>query len=211
MNTKPSCYVILEMNPSAWTTFWTWQRFIYLLPIFCLLLFTVQEDVEQGAVPFVRDESLREPGVRIHFHYLSRWGRRAFTASNRSGAIHRSPSWPLSLPPSPDKQNEVEIPSPTLREREKPMCQISGVKKLTHSSSLSNSALPRFGVKTEHEDALARVNAPSVVPLQLHVASLYTLMLCQTWCEPNRKQPTTTRDCSYNKTISSEILGTRWK
>lgn len=58
----------------------------------------------------------------------------------------------------PDKQNEVEIPSPTLREREKPMCHISGVKKLTHSSSLSNSTLPRFGVKTEHEDALARVN-----------------------------------------------------
>uniref|UniRef100_A0A669B506 Phosphodiesterase n=1 Tax=Oreochromis niloticus TaxID=8128 RepID=A0A669B506_ORENI len=55
-----------------------------------------------------------------------------------------------------DKQNEVEIPSPTIREREKPMCHISGVKKLTHSSSLSNSALPRFGVKTEHEDALAR-------------------------------------------------------
>jgi len=58
----------------------------------------------------------------------------------------------------PDKQNEVEIPSPTLREREKPMCHISGVKKLTHSSSLSNSTLPRFGVKTEHEDALDRVN-----------------------------------------------------
>uniref|UniRef100_A0A671V4S5 Phosphodiesterase n=1 Tax=Sparus aurata TaxID=8175 RepID=A0A671V4S5_SPAAU len=55
-----------------------------------------------------------------------------------------------------DKQNEVEIPSPTLREREKPMCHISGVKKLTHSSSLSNSTMPRFGVKTEHEDALAR-------------------------------------------------------
>uniref|UniRef100_A0A8C5AKI7 Phosphodiesterase n=1 Tax=Gadus morhua TaxID=8049 RepID=A0A8C5AKI7_GADMO len=55
-----------------------------------------------------------------------------------------------------DKQNEVEIPSPTLREQEKPMCHISGVKKLTHSSSLSNSALPRFGVKTEQEDALAR-------------------------------------------------------
>uniref|UniRef100_A0A3Q3ETE3 Phosphodiesterase n=1 Tax=Labrus bergylta TaxID=56723 RepID=A0A3Q3ETE3_9LABR len=55
-----------------------------------------------------------------------------------------------------DKQNEVEIPSPTLREREKPMCHISGVKKLTHSSSLSNSTMPRFGVKTEHEDSLAR-------------------------------------------------------
>ncbi|XP_053084341.1 cAMP-specific 3',5'-cyclic phosphodiesterase 4D isoform X3 [Pangasianodon hypophthalmus] len=55
-----------------------------------------------------------------------------------------------------DKQNEVEIPSPTLREREKPMCHISGVKKLTHSSSLTSKALPRFGIKTEHEDALAR-------------------------------------------------------
>uniref|UniRef100_A0A3Q2NPM8 Phosphodiesterase n=1 Tax=Fundulus heteroclitus TaxID=8078 RepID=A0A3Q2NPM8_FUNHE len=55
-----------------------------------------------------------------------------------------------------DKQNEVEIPSPTQREREKPMCHISGVKKLTHSSSLSNSTMPRFGVKTEHEEALAR-------------------------------------------------------
>uniref|UniRef100_A0A8C1KFG4 Phosphodiesterase n=1 Tax=Cyprinus carpio TaxID=7962 RepID=A0A8C1KFG4_CYPCA len=55
-----------------------------------------------------------------------------------------------------DKQNEVEIPSPTLREREKPMSHISGVKKLTHSSSLTSAALPRFGVKTEQEDALAR-------------------------------------------------------
>lgn len=52
------------------------------------------------------------------------------------------------------------------------MCQISGVKKLTHSSSLSSSALPRFGVKTEHEDALARVTAPSLVPLYLHVVLL---------------------------------------
>uniref|UniRef100_A0A6Q2Y573 Phosphodiesterase n=1 Tax=Esox lucius TaxID=8010 RepID=A0A6Q2Y573_ESOLU len=58
-----------------------------------------------------------------------------------------------------NKQNEVEIPSPTLRERErdKPMCHISGVKKLTHSSSLSiNTTMPRFGVKTEQEDALAK-------------------------------------------------------
>lgn len=39
---------------------------------FCLSSFPVQEDVEQGAVPFVRDESLREPGVRIHLHYLFR-------------------------------------------------------------------------------------------------------------------------------------------
>ena len=43
------------------------------------------------------------------------------------------------------------------------MCHISGVKKLTHSSSLSNSAMPRFGVKTEHEDALARVNTSPIV------------------------------------------------
>ncbi|XP_062891746.1 3',5'-cyclic-AMP phosphodiesterase 4B-like isoform X1 [Mobula hypostoma] len=61
-----------------------------------------------------------------------------------------------------DKQNEVEIPPPTPKEREKkskqPMCQISGVKKLTHGSNLSvaNSSIPRFGVKTQQEDALTK-------------------------------------------------------
>ncbi|XP_056426543.1 cAMP-specific 3',5'-cyclic phosphodiesterase 4A isoform X4 [Hyla sarda] len=58
-----------------------------------------------------------------------------------------------------DKQNDVEIPSPTQKEREKKkkqqtMCQISGVKKLTHSSSLTNSTIPRFGVKTDQEEPL---------------------------------------------------------
>ncbi|XP_035235296.1 cAMP-specific 3',5'-cyclic phosphodiesterase 4D-like isoform X1 [Anguilla anguilla] len=59
-----------------------------------------------------------------------------------------------------DKQHEVEMPSPqTQKDKEKkkrPMSQISGVKKLTHSSSLTNSNIPRFGVKTETEDALAK-------------------------------------------------------
>ncbi|XP_041097970.1 cAMP-specific 3',5'-cyclic phosphodiesterase 4B-like isoform X2 [Polyodon spathula] len=62
-----------------------------------------------------------------------------------------------------DKQNDdVEIPSPVQKEREKkkkkqqPMCQISGVKKLTHSSSLTNSSIPRFGVKTDQEDSLTK-------------------------------------------------------
>lgn len=36
------------------------------------------------------------------------------------------------------------------------MSQISGVKKLMHSSSLTNSCIPRFGVKTEQEDVLAK-------------------------------------------------------
>nr|XP_028568502.1 cAMP-specific 3',5'-cyclic phosphodiesterase 4A isoform X3 [Podarcis muralis] len=60
-----------------------------------------------------------------------------------------------------DKQNDVEIPSPTQKEREKkkkqqPMCQISGVKKLMHSSSLTNSSIPRFGVKTDQEEPLSK-------------------------------------------------------
>ncbi|NXD07033.1 PDE4D phosphodiesterase, partial [Nothocercus nigrocapillus] len=58
-----------------------------------------------------------------------------------------------------DKQHEVEIPSPTQKEKEKkkrPMSQISGVKKLMHSSSLTNSNIPRFGVKTDQEDVLAK-------------------------------------------------------
>ncbi|XP_062244527.1 cAMP-specific 3',5'-cyclic phosphodiesterase 4B-like [Platichthys flesus] len=53
-----------------------------------------------------------------------------------------------------DKQNDEEIPSPTLKD--KPMSHISGVRKLSHSSSLSSSSMPRFGVNTDHEDELAK-------------------------------------------------------
>uniref|UniRef100_A0A3P8W955 Phosphodiesterase n=1 Tax=Cynoglossus semilaevis TaxID=244447 RepID=A0A3P8W955_CYNSE len=59
-----------------------------------------------------------------------------------------------------DKQHEVEMTSPQMQKekekKNKPMSQISGVKKLQHSSSLSNSNIPRFGVKTETEDELAK-------------------------------------------------------
>ncbi|XP_037830596.1 cAMP-specific 3',5'-cyclic phosphodiesterase 4C isoform X2 [Kryptolebias marmoratus] len=53
-----------------------------------------------------------------------------------------------------DKHHEVEIPSPTLKD--KPMSHISGVRKLSHSSSLSSASMPRFGVNTDHEDELAK-------------------------------------------------------
>lgn len=49
------------------------------------------------------------------------------------------------------------------------MSQISGVKKLQHSSSLTNSNIPRFGVKTEKEDELAKVC--SCVTLITHLIS----------------------------------------
>ncbi|XP_056678098.1 cAMP-specific 3',5'-cyclic phosphodiesterase 4C isoform X2 [Monodelphis domestica] len=60
-----------------------------------------------------------------------------------------------------DKQHEVELPSMPVKEREKekeerPMSQISGVRKLTHGSSFSAAAIPRFGVKTDHETLLAK-------------------------------------------------------
>ncbi|XP_053304007.1 cAMP-specific 3',5'-cyclic phosphodiesterase 4D isoform X1 [Spea bombifrons] len=58
-----------------------------------------------------------------------------------------------------DKQHEVEMPTPSQKEKEKkkrPMSQISGVKKLMHSSSLTNSSIPRFGVKSENEECLAK-------------------------------------------------------
>lgn len=38
------------------------------------------------------------------------------------------------------------------------MTQISGVKKLMHSSSLNNTSISRFGVNTENEDNLAKVS-----------------------------------------------------
>lgn len=60
-----------------------------------------------------------------------------------------------------EKPHDVEILSPPLKEKEKkrrPMSQISGVKKLTHSTSLAPSRIPRFGVNTEHESLLAKVS-----------------------------------------------------
>ncbi|KAM3619661.1 uncharacterized protein V6R79_011522 [Siganus canaliculatus] len=60
-----------------------------------------------------------------------------------------------------DKQNEVEIPSPTSMTREKKkqkqlMTQISGVKKVCHGPSLSNSSISRFGVRTDQEELLSK-------------------------------------------------------
>uniref|UniRef100_U3JF37 Phosphodiesterase n=2 Tax=Ficedula albicollis TaxID=59894 RepID=U3JF37_FICAL len=60
-----------------------------------------------------------------------------------------------------DKQHEVEIPSALTKDKEKerrkrPMSQISGVRKLTHSSRLAAAGIPRFGVRTEHEALLAK-------------------------------------------------------
>ncbi|XP_027328176.3 3',5'-cyclic-AMP phosphodiesterase 4C isoform X2 [Anas platyrhynchos] len=60
-----------------------------------------------------------------------------------------------------DKQHEVEIPSALPKDKEKerkkrPMSQISGVRKLTHGSSLAAAGIPRFGVRTDHEGLLAK-------------------------------------------------------
>ncbi|XP_038628104.1 cAMP-specific 3',5'-cyclic phosphodiesterase 4C isoform X4 [Tachyglossus aculeatus] len=58
-----------------------------------------------------------------------------------------------------DKQHEVEIPAVPKKEKEekkRPMSQISGVRKLTHSSSFSGTSIPRFGVKTDQEGPLAK-------------------------------------------------------
>uniref|UniRef100_A0A8C1V4P1 Phosphodiesterase n=1 Tax=Cyprinus carpio TaxID=7962 RepID=A0A8C1V4P1_CYPCA len=62
-----------------------------------------------------------------------------------------------------DKQNELEIPSPTLKSRDRKrrqqqlMTQISGVRKVTHGPVLSSScSTARFGVKTDLEDLLSK-------------------------------------------------------
>ncbi|KAJ8390424.1 hypothetical protein AAFF_G00103590 [Aldrovandia affinis] len=61
-----------------------------------------------------------------------------------------------------DKQNDMDIPSPVPKAREKKkkkqqlMTQISGVKKVSHGSGLSNCGIPRFGVRTEKEDQLGK-------------------------------------------------------
>uniref|UniRef100_A0A7M4FE81 Phosphodiesterase n=1 Tax=Crocodylus porosus TaxID=8502 RepID=A0A7M4FE81_CROPO len=80
---------------------------------------------------------------------------------HRGRALSPCRSLPLTATSSPpDKQHEVEIPSPPPREdtekAQRPMSQISGVKKLMHSSSLSSSSIPRFGVTTDQEGPLAK-------------------------------------------------------
>jgi len=54
--------------------------------------------------------------------------------------------------PCPQNQKEKE-------KKKKPMSHISGVKKLQHSSSLTQSSIPRYGVKTETEDELTNVRS----------------------------------------------------
>ncbi|XP_037326042.1 cAMP-specific 3',5'-cyclic phosphodiesterase 4D-like isoform X5 [Pungitius pungitius] len=58
-----------------------------------------------------------------------------------------------------EKQHDVEILSPTSKEKEKkkrPMSQIIGVKKSTQSPSLAPTCIPRFGVSTPQESLLAK-------------------------------------------------------
>ncbi|KAM7409650.1 hypothetical protein PAMA_001238 [Pampus argenteus] len=58
-----------------------------------------------------------------------------------------------------EKQHDVEILSPPLKEKEKkkrPMSQIIGVKKPTQSPSLASTCIPRFGVNTPQESLLAK-------------------------------------------------------
>lgn len=52
--------------------------------------------------------------------------------------------------PQPQTQKET---------KDQPMSEISGVKKLQHSTSLTNANIPRFGVKTEKEEELAKVSS----------------------------------------------------
>ncbi|XP_033959989.1 3',5'-cyclic-AMP phosphodiesterase 4C isoform X1 [Pseudochaenichthys georgianus] len=58
-----------------------------------------------------------------------------------------------------EKQHDMDIISPPAKEKDKkkrPMSQISGVKKATHSPSLAPSTIPRFGVNSSQEGLLAK-------------------------------------------------------
>ncbi|CAG5897040.1 unnamed protein product [Menidia menidia] len=68
-----------------------------------------------------------------------------------------------------DKQNELELPCPVPKSRERKrrqgqqhqqqvgmMTQISGVRKVSHTSGVSGSSGNRFGVKTDQEELLSK-------------------------------------------------------
>lgn len=74
-----------------------------------------------------------------------------------------------------EKQHDVEILSPSPKEKEKkkrPMSQISGVKKVTQSPSLAPACIPRFGVSTPQENMLAKVGPHTVTHRQKHTHKL---------------------------------------
>ncbi|KAF7665490.1 hypothetical protein LDENG_00141290 [Lucifuga dentata] len=58
-----------------------------------------------------------------------------------------------------EKQHDMDIMSPPTKEKDKkkrPMSQISGVKKATHSLSIASTTIPRFGVSSSQEGLLAK-------------------------------------------------------
>ncbi|XP_049733391.1 cAMP-specific 3',5'-cyclic phosphodiesterase 4C isoform X2 [Elephas maximus indicus] len=55
-----------------------------------------------------------------------------------------------------DQQTEVELPRVTPVETPRPMSQISGLRELPHSASLSTASVPRFGIQTDQEEQLAK-------------------------------------------------------
>ncbi|XP_034038944.1 cAMP-specific 3',5'-cyclic phosphodiesterase 4D-like [Thalassophryne amazonica] len=58
-----------------------------------------------------------------------------------------------------EKPDDMDIMSPPIKEKDKkkrPMFQISGVKKATHSPHLASSTIPRFGVRSSQEGLLAK-------------------------------------------------------
>lgn len=62
------------------------------------------------------------------------------------------------------------MPQTQRETKDQPMSEISGVKKLQHSTSLTNANIPRFGVKTEKEEELAKVSSISAVGHEGNVA-----------------------------------------
>ena len=73
---------------------------------------------------------------------------------------------PLSLLPT-DKQQELDLPTVKVdhpdagkgekaSEKTRPMCQISGLRKLKHANSFTGM-VPQYGVDTPHKDKLGEV------------------------------------------------------
>lgn len=104
----------------------------------------------------------------------------------------------------------MEIPSALAKDKEKerrkrPMSQISGVRKLTHGSSLSAAGIPRFGVQTDQEGLLAKVG-PSVGGLAGHgvpsagLAQTCVALIPRSWRTPTSGGSTCSKSPSTQAT-----------
>lgn len=104
------------------------------------------------------------------------------------------------LPPA-DQQAEVELPKPPLEDDPRPMAQITGLRRSSHTS-LPTAAIPRFGVQTDQEEELAKVGLPRATGLSFPTCTRGSRDKCSTTVTHRSLKTPTNGDLMCSKWLS---------